>query len=207
MKEKTMNCQTLPPLNIAALTELWDFLRVDTMEERRLEILQTEGPAGLATYDTVLRFLNNYILIAEGKMPEESLDIELRRMLPIIRKGIEISERVVVGTTNELLLATLRKLEKIAKTPRLYKHEDKILTFDQLASLWHSGAFNLGGALGTANKSLTFVAQTVFRALANSKEQILEEQRQSLNRLKELRISTVAGQWKWRTENCKPQNA
>ena len=103
-----MKNRSLPPLNTPALTGLWDFLRLDTIEERRREILRTEGSETLSTYDSVLKFLNNYILIAEGKMPEASLDKELRRMLPIIRKGIEISERVVVGTTNQI--ANLRGL-------------------------------------------------------------------------------------------------
>ena len=198
-----MKHHTLPPLSISALIELWNFLRLDTIEERRLEILQTEGLEGLTAYDSVLKFLNNYILVAEGSMPEELFDMELRRMLPVIRQGIKYSERIVVGPMNEILLVILRKLQKIAKAPRLYSREDKILTFDQLASFWHTGAFNLGRALGHANESLTFVARTVFRALATSREQLLEEERERLNRLRELGIpeGVIEAQRQWRTEN------
>ncbi len=193
----------LPPLNISALTELWDFLRLDSIDERRLEVLQTEGPEALHTYDAVLKFLNNYILIAEGRMPEELLDSELRRMFPVIRKAVRLSEPFGTGTVNEILLGILQKLEKMAKFPRLYSRADKILTLDHLASFWHSGAFNLGGELSSSGESLTFVARTVFRALASSKEQVLEVEKERFNRNKELGILILEDKWQWRTENCK----
>ncbi len=192
----------LPPLNISALTELWDFLRLDSIDERRLEVLQTEGRETLHTYDAVLKFLNNYILIAEGRMPEEILDSELRRMFPVIRKAVRLSEPFGTGTVNEILLGILQKLEKMAKFPRLYSRADKILTLDHLASFWHSGAFNLGGELSSSGESLTFVARTVFRALASSKEQVLEVEKERFNRNKELGILIFEDQWQWRTENC-----
>ena len=103
---------TLPPISVSALTELWNFLRLDTIEERRLEILQTEGVEGLAVYDAVLKFLNTYILVAEDRMPEELFNTELRRMLPIIRQARRYRERIVVGPINEILLAILRKLAR-----------------------------------------------------------------------------------------------
>ncbi|MFC1939866.1 hypothetical protein ACFLXO_04185 [Chloroflexota bacterium] len=197
-----MNTHILPPLSIPALTELWDFLRLDSIEERRLEVSQTEGLESLHTYDAVLKFLNNYVLIAEGRMPEELLDSELRRMFPVIRKAVRLSEPFGTGTANEILLGVLQKLEKMAKFPRLYSRADKILTLDQLASFWHSGAFNLGGELSSSGESLTFVARTVFRALASSKEQVLEEEKERLNRNKELGILILENQWQWKTGNC-----
>ncbi|MFC2041641.1 hypothetical protein ACFLTY_04925 [Chloroflexota bacterium] len=197
-----VNADVLPPLNISALNELWDFLRLDSIEERRLEVSQTEGLESLHTYDAVLKFLNNYVLIAEGRMPEELLDSELRRMFPVIRKAVRLSEPFGTGTANEILLGVLQKLEKMAKFPRLYSRADKILTLDQLASFWHSGAFNLGGELSSSGESLTFVARTVFRALASSKEQVLEEEKERLNRNKELGILILEDQWQWKTGNC-----
>ncbi|MFC1989116.1 hypothetical protein ACFLVW_00900 [Chloroflexota bacterium] len=197
-----VNTYILPPLNISALTELWDFLRLDSIEKRRLEVLQTEDQEALHTYDVVLKFLNNYILIAEGRMPEELLDSELRRMFPVIRKAVRLSEPFGTGTANEILLGILQKLEKMAKLPRLYSRADKILALDQLASFWHSGAFNLGGELSSSGESLTFVARTVFRTLASSKEKVLEEEKERFNRNKELGILVLEDQWQWRTENC-----
>ena len=197
-----VNTHKLPPLNISALTELWDFLRLDSIEGRRLEVLQTEGLEALPAYDAVLKFLNNYILIAEGIMPEELLDTELRRMFPIIRKAVRLSEPFTTGTANEILLGILQKLEKMARFPRLYSRADKTIAFDQLASFWHNGAFNLGGELSSSGKSLTFVARTVFRALAGSKEQVLKEEQERLDRNKKLGILVLEDQWQWRTETC-----